>query len=73
MGDMDRKHLLDALDLGNIADAVKVNLEEEGRDMLIQMLRQKMGAMGGGGGVAPAALSGGQGNAQPEGMQPAGA
>jgi hypothetical protein len=55
-GDMDLKNMLDAMDLGNLYESIKTNLEEEGRNIMIQIVRQKMAASGGGGGVLPGAM-----------------
>jgi hypothetical protein len=56
MGDMDLKNMLDSLDLGGLFESVKKNLEEEGANILIQAIRSKQGASGGGGGMLPGAL-----------------
>jgi len=53
MGDMDRDNMLEALDLGGMKDSVRKNLEQEGKEFLIQIIRQKMGGQGGGGGATP--------------------
>lgn len=55
-GDMDRKNLFKMLDLEPITESVEKNLKAEGADILINMLRQKMSGVGGGGGVSPEAL-----------------
>ena len=56
MGDMDRDNMLEALDLGGMKETIRKNLEQEGKEFLIQMIRQKMGGQGGGGGVSPNVL-----------------
>lgn len=54
MGDMDRDNMLESLDLGQMKESIRTNLESEGRDILIQMVRQKMGGSTGGGAAAEA-------------------
>ena len=65
MGDMDRKNLFEAMDLGSLVDSVERNLREEGQDLFINLVRQKMGGSGGGGAVSPQALQGSP-NASPQ-------
>lgn len=43
MGDMDLKNLLDSLDLSNLYESIKKNLQSEGADILMQAVKQKMG------------------------------
>jgi hypothetical protein len=57
MGDMDLKNLLEALDLGNLYDKVKKNLEEEGANILLAALKAKRASSGGGGGMVPQELA----------------
>ena len=56
-GDMDRDNLLEALDLGNMKESIKKGLEKEGQEILVNMLRAKMSASGGGGGLSPGILA----------------
>ena len=63
MGDFDRKNLFEAMDMGSLTESVEKNLREEGQDMLINFVKQKMAASGGGGGLGGRAL-GGEGGAQ---------
>jgi hypothetical protein len=58
MGDMDRDNMLEALDLGGMKESIKKNLEQEGKDFFINMIRQKMSGAGGGGAVSPEVLKG---------------
>jgi hypothetical protein len=53
-GDFDRDNTLEALDLGSMKDSVRKNLEQEGREILINIVKQKMAAQGGGGIGMPA-------------------
>jgi hypothetical protein len=55
-GDMDRDNLLETLDLGSMKASIKKNLEGEGKEFLINIIRQKMNASGGGGGIPMDAL-----------------
>jgi hypothetical protein len=55
-GDMDRKNMFNVLDLENMISSVEKNLEEEGKQFLINIIRQKMNAAGGGGGIPMDAL-----------------
>lgn len=55
-GDLDRDNLLEALDLGGMKESIRKGLEKEGGEFLIQMIRQKMNASGGGGGIPMDAL-----------------
>jgi len=56
MGDMDRENLFKALDLEGLIDSSKKNLEAEGKDILMQAVRQKMAGTAGGGNVSPQAI-----------------
>lgn len=51
-GDCDRKTVLEALGFGSKADQIEANLREEGKDMLIQLVKQKMAQGGGSMGAA---------------------
>jgi hypothetical protein len=53
LGDMDRDNMLNILDLGNMRDSIRRNLDQEGKEFFINMIRQKMGQQGGGGGGQP--------------------
>lgn len=57
MGDMDLKNMLDSLDLGGLYESVIKNLDEEGKDIMFQMAKQKHAATGGGGGTLPGVLN----------------
>lgn len=63
-GDMDRKTLLDALGFGQLTDQIEANLREEGKDILTQMVRSKMGGKGGGNVDTAQILSALQGRSQ---------
>jgi hypothetical protein len=56
-GDMDRRNLFKILDLDSLSDSVEKNLQKEGADILVNMLRQKMSGANGGGGLSPEALN----------------
>jgi hypothetical protein len=58
MGDMDRDNMLEALDLGGMKESIKKNLEAEGKDFLINLIRQKMGGGAGAAGAAEQAPPG---------------
>lgn len=56
-GDLDRDNLLEILDMGNLKESIKKNLQAEGKDILLNMLRQKMSGTAGGGGLSPEAMA----------------
>jgi len=56
LGDISRKHLYKILDMEATYDDVEKELEREGAQTIINMLRQKMSGMDGGGGINPALL-----------------
>ncbi len=56
-GDMDRKTLYKVFDMEAMTDDVETNLEKEGAQILINVLRQKMSGAGGGGGLSPDVLN----------------
>jgi hypothetical protein len=55
-GDMDRRNLFKVMDMEPLIDSVEQNLKAEGKDVITNMLRQKMSGMGGGGGLTPDVL-----------------
>jgi hypothetical protein len=58
MGDMDRDNMLEALDLGGLKESIQKNLDQEGKEFFVNMIRQKMSGAGGGGAVSPEVLKG---------------
>lgn len=63
-GDMDRDTLLDALGFGAMAEKIKKNLQEEGKDILINLVKAKMGGKGGSAVDSAQVLSAMQGSQQ---------
>jgi len=56
MGDIDRKTLYKVLDMEPMFDAVEQGLKREGADMLVNMIKQKMSGVDGGGAMHPSVL-----------------
>lgn len=56
-GDIDRNNLLDMLDMSDMKESIEKGLEKEGTEIIINMLRQKMSATGGGAGLTPDVLN----------------
>ncbi len=48
-GDIDRDNLLELLDFGSMKDSIKENLDKEGKDIFLQMVKAKVGKGGAGG------------------------
>jgi hypothetical protein len=55
-GDMDLKNFLESIDMGNMYDSIVKGLETEGANVLMQAVKSKMAASGGGGGLSPGTL-----------------
>ena len=55
-GDMDLKSFLESIDMGNMYEEIVKNLRAEGADVMLQAIRAKMSATGGGGGLSPSVL-----------------
>src|SRR5262249_52943751 len=65
MGEVDRNNLLEAFELGPMIPSINKNLHEEGKDLLLQLVKAKAQKQGGIGNTAANALEGDAGGGVP--------